>query len=170
MDCRDPRLDRCHEPGAGSIHGRAHRQGSKGSRIVPGPGASAASTPGATPTNPGGLGTSLHDVRAVPYTESGLPRALGGKPKAASESAGKADTDGLHGRERRGTGGATLDQTRIPNAKGSPSVGSVLGRDLFQVESIPPDLMRRALGPVLTRLVRAGGGQIVRAPPFLLRL
>ena len=94
-------------------------QGPKGSNITPGPGRPPGSTPGgATPTNPGGLAKNPHDVPAVPYTEGGLPRALGGKSKPASESAGKADTDGLHGRARKGTGGGTIDQTRVPDAKG----------------------------------------------------
>ncbi len=56
-------------------------QGPKGSNITPGPGRPPGSTPGgATPTNPGGLAKNPHDVPAVPYTEGGLPRALGGKP------------------------------------------------------------------------------------------
>lgn len=94
-------------------------QGPKGSRITPGPGTPPGVLPGgATPTNPGGLAKDPHDIPAVPYTEGGLPHALGGKPKAASESAGKADTDGLHGRKRKGTGGGSIDQTRVPDPKG----------------------------------------------------
>lgn len=95
-------------------------QGPKGSNITPGPGRPPGSTPGgATPTNPGGLAKNPHDVPAVPYTEGGLPRALGGKPKPASESAGKADTDGLHGRARKGTGGGTIDRPESRTPKGA---------------------------------------------------
>ncbi|WP_354687375.1 hypothetical protein [Cupriavidus necator] len=93
-------------------------KGPKGSQTIPPPGASVspASTPGATPTNPGGLAREFGDVPKEPHTAGGLP----GKDKAkpASESAGKADRDGLHGKPRKGTGGASIDQTRVPDAKG----------------------------------------------------
>ncbi|MBB2918864.1 hypothetical protein [Cupriavidus alkaliphilus] len=93
-------------------------KGPKGSQTIPPPGASTTpgSTPGATPTNPGGLAKDLGDVPKEPHTAGGLPGR--DKPKPASESAGKADRDGLHGKPRTGSGGASIDQTRVPDAKG----------------------------------------------------
>ncbi|SOY86770.1 conserved hypothetical protein; putative exported protein [Cupriavidus taiwanensis] len=92
-------------------------KGPKGSQTIPPPGASVApgSTPGATPTNPGGLARDLGDVPKEPHTAGGLPGR--DKAKPASESAGKVDRDGLHGKPRTGTGGASIDQTRVPDSK-----------------------------------------------------
>lgn len=90
-------------------------KGPKGSQTIPPPGAAPGSTPGATPTNPGGLAKDLGDVPKEPSTTGGLPGR--DKPKPASESAGKADRDGLHGKPRKGTGGASIDQTRVPDSK-----------------------------------------------------
>ena len=93
-------------------------KGPIGSQTIPPPGAAVppSSTPGATPTNPGGLARELGDVPKEPHTAGGLPGR--DKPKPASESAGKADRDGLHGKPRTGSGGASIDQTRVPDSKG----------------------------------------------------
>ncbi|AOZ10595.1 hypothetical protein [Cupriavidus malaysiensis] len=84
-------------------------QGPKGSRIV-GPQAPGAPPPAsrAGASNPGGLGRTEADIPVEPAT--------GIKP--ASASAGRNDRDGLHGRARKGTGGAAPDQVREPDAQG----------------------------------------------------
>ena len=66
-------------------------KGPIGSQTIPPPGAGVApaSTPGATPTNPGGLARDLGDVPREPHTAGGLPGR--DQPKPASESAGKVD-------------------------------------------------------------------------------
>ncbi|WP_454741422.1 hypothetical protein [Cupriavidus necator] len=69
-----------------------------------------------THANPGGLAKDLGDVPKEPDTAGGLPGR--DKPKPSSESAGKADRDGLHDKPRKGTGGASIDRTRVPDAKG----------------------------------------------------
>lgn len=86
--------------------------GQHGSRIV-GPGKTDPNAKGAS--NPGGLGHGPQDMPEPPKTGAGLPGKMGQKP--ASESAGKADTGGLAGSPRKGTGGAKIDQVREPDAK-----------------------------------------------------
>lgn len=107
----------CSQVGFAQIEGNRADHGSKGSRTV-GP-----TAPGATPAasqkganNPGGMGKGPADMPPEPATGAGLP----GSPSARSgqDSAGQPSTTGLQGRPRTGSGGATIDQTSPPNAKG----------------------------------------------------
>ena len=99
----------------GQAPGNRADYGARDSRIV-GP-----SAPGSAPAakganNPGGLGKGPADMPPEPGTRAGLPGGAQ-RDRAPADAAGKGPASGLNGRPRKGTGGATIDQTSPPDTK-----------------------------------------------------